>query len=267
LNEGIDDIVSIADRLVAVGKYFDADVPAMHARIFLENLDADQDPCLVELESDWVDTGMADDGTVVLQALWVLSVLIVTERCNLESGPFRFYEIPEPVQQEIEQLLASEVVVGDMPPITCFPFLYHESELPEEWRDFISALSEEAAEAGTQFVVGEGEDATLAKAEILSQFGRFFPLNPPPAPEMLDQHSVDTIHMSFYSYQDYLATEGYEDDEENRLIYSEYLGSRALGLAQLRAAARERGRDIEFVDVPVTTDELFAWLEREGSVL
>jgi hypothetical protein len=33
---GVEDVVSAADRLVSVSQYFEDDVPATHARIFIE---------------------------------------------------------------------------------------------------------------------------------------------------------------------------------------------------------------------------------------
>jgi hypothetical protein len=268
---GVEDVVSAADRLVSVSQYFEDDVPATHARIFIEQLDAgdaDEDvPCLIELEvGEMVDTGMvADDGVVVIQALWVLSVLIVTEKSRPHQGgpDLYFLEIPEPTRLELQRLLEEDIQVED---IEVYPSLCHESALPEMWREFVETLLEASAEAGKTATLGEREGRSLAEAEERSRFGRFFPILPASAEQALDL-LVDTarVNVSFYPYPDFIAVHGYRDDETGEHAYGEYLGTRALHLAQLRAAARKRGRDdIEFVDSTVTADALFAWLEQEG---
>lgn len=263
LAQGTGELVSIGDRLVPIAQYFAADIPAMHTRIGLEAFVADLDPCLVELESELADMGMTGDGAVAIQPLWVLSVLIITGRNSLESEIPLYYELPEPDRARIERLLARETRVKNSS-FSLSPLLYHESALVEEWQALIAALSKEAREAGTQFTVGENERAVLSEAEMLSQFRRFFSLRETPVSEALDLMPVGTVNSTFYPYEDYLAIHGHEDDEEGHFVYGEYLGTRALQLGQLRAAARERERDVEFVDVTVKAGEFFEWLEREG---
>ena len=263
LETGLGEVVSVADRLVSVSRYFWSDIPAMHARLFLEKLGTDRDPCLVELESDLADAGTADDGVLAVQALWVLSVLVVTdERADREPG--FAYELPEADVLEMDRLLGLEIEIPDSPPPMCHPLLYHESAVSEAWRDLLEVLREDIANAGGEFIVGEMEAHLLGEAEAQTEFMRSFPMETTSLDEILDLTQTKTLRMSFYPYADFLTVHGYDDGEEAKVLYGEYLGSRALQLAQLEAEARRRRRDVVFEDVTVVAGELFAWLEREG---
>jgi hypothetical protein len=265
LEDGVDEMVSVADRLVSVSQYFYEDVAAMHARLVLEQLDEeDEEPSfLVTLESELTDTGMGDDGVTVVQFLWVLSVLIVMPRTSDEEPPF-LIEIPDLDLERIQHLLEDEIRMRDLTPDACYPMLFHESAIPNEWYEFVEAIAREAASTGTVVSVGEAEGSIMEAAAARAEFMRLFPMEVALVDDIFDLLPTSTISSTFYPYQDFLAIHGHQDDEQGEMAYGEYLGARALQLAQLQAAARKRGLDIEFRDVIVTAKELFDWLESEG---
>lgn len=263
LTESLDEIVCLADRLVPVSIYFDEDVPAMQARLFLEKLDSeDREPELVKLETGLVDTGVTDDGVAIIQILWVLSVLLITERTGQDVKVF--YEMPESNRLEIQQLLEQEIQAGG-DSMMCYSILYPESAIVEEWEEAIEILGQEATEARSKFFIGEVEGLIMAAAKEMSEFTRFFPMESvSPVEQILDSFPVSTLRISFYPYPDFLAINGYQDNERGRRFYGEYLGRRSLHIGELEAAARKRSREIEFEDVVVRADDLFAWLKSKG---
>ena len=262
LEDGIGEMVSVANRLVSVSDYFRYDVPTMHARLLLEQLDAEEEPdFVISLESEPADTGMTDEGVVAAQALWLLSLLLVMPEADTDDWSI-MCEMPEADAGKIQQILEAELETTDLACPICYPWFSHESGIAEEWQELLNDLSEELAEASIGFELGEREQGALDDAIALSNFARVFPLNVMDTDRMLAQAS--TFEISFYSYFDYLAVYGLEDDTEGERSYGMYLGSRALQLSLLEAAARKKKQDIVLTDVPVAAEDLFGWLDTKG---
>jgi hypothetical protein len=262
LEDGTGEMISVADRLVSASDYFRYDVPTTHARLLLEQLDAEEEPnFLISLESEPADTGMAEGGVVAAQALWLLSMLFVMPEADVDDWSI-MYEMPEADAGKIQQILEAELGTTGLAQPDCYPWFSHESGIAEEWQELLNALSQGLAEAGVGFEVGEHEQEALDEAIALSDFARVFPLNIVDTDRLLEKGP--TFKISLYPYFDYLAVYNLKDDAEGKRSYGMYLGSRALQLSLLQVAARRKNQDIVLTDVLVAAEDLFDWLDAEG---